>query len=199
MDFLEGRVTDSAAGAKRVCSPPHPFFWFLLNKEEKDVLQKATELLGESIKKIRSISHNLHSGLLKEIGLNEAIRGFTQKLNQSGKLEITTQLDDLYNSSNTENDINVYRIVQELCGNIIKHSDATHLTLASKAEDNGLNLTIQHNGKGLSQEEFEKLRFGNHGLGLKNIQNRIILLKGKINFQRIKDKNIISLHVPAAL
>ena len=52
------------------------------------------------------------------------IHSFTQKLSQPGRLEVTTELDEHYNSKNQENDISIYRVLQELCGNIIKHSHA---------------------------------------------------------------------------
>ena len=54
--------------------------------------------------------------------------------------------------------------MQELCGNIIKHSQATHFKIISHIENSILNFTIKHNGKGLTQEEFEKLRYEGKGL-----------------------------------
>ena len=164
-------------------------------KEDTEVYNKSLELLDDSIQKVRSISHNLHSAILKELGLNEALQSFTQKLNTE-KLHVTTELDPNYNSKNPESDISIYRIIQELCGNIMKHSRATQLKITSHIENNFLTFIIQHNGQGLTQDEFEKLRYESKGLGLKNIQNRIILLKGKINFERTETENTIILNVP---
>ena len=105
-------------------------------------------------------------------------------------------MDEHYNSKNQENDISIYRVLQELCGNIIKHSHAKLLKITSHVQNNILTFHITHNGKGLTQEEFERLRYQGKGLGLKNIQNRIILLKGKINFDRSEHENTITLNVP---
>ena len=165
-------------------------------KEDATVYNKSLELLDDSIQKVRSISHNLHSGILKELGLNQALQSFTHKLGQAGGLEIHIELDENYNSKNPESDISIYRIMQELFINIIKHSKATRLKITSRIEDNILTFTILHNGKGLTQDEFERLRYEGRGLGLKNIQNRIILLKGKINFEKSGDENIITLNTP---
>jgi len=165
-------------------------------KDDAAVYDKSLELLDDSIQKVRSISHNLHSGILKELGLNEALQSFTHKLGQAGGLEITTELDQTYNSKNPESDISIYRIIQELFNNIIKHSKATRLKLTSHIHDNILTFSIQHNGKGLTQDEFERLRYEGRGLGLKNIQNRIILLKGKINFEKSGTENLITLNTP---
>lgn len=164
--------------------------------EDREIYQKSLELLDESIHKVRSISHNLHSAILKELGLNHAVQNFTQKLNQPGKLEVTTELDENYNSKDPENDISIYRTLQELCTNIIKHSNASYLKITSRIENNILTFIIKNNGKGLTQDEFEKLRYQGKGLGLKNIQNRIILLKGKIHFDRGENENIITLNIP---
>ncbi len=164
--------------------------------EDNEIYKKSLELLDESINKVRSISHNLHSGILKELGLNHAIQNFAQKLSQPGKLEVITKLNENYTSKNSENDISIYRIVQELCGNIIKHSRAHQLKITSFIQNNFLIFVIQHNGNGLTQEEFEHLRYEKKGLGLKNIQNRMILLKGKIHFDKSNNENTITLNIP---
>ncbi|HYK46725.1 MAG TPA: ATP-binding protein [Parafilimonas sp.] len=166
--------------------------------DDASVYHKSLELLDDSIQKVRSISHNLHSGILKELGLNEALHSFTQKLGQAGGLEIVTDLDPNYNSKNPESDISIYRILQELFNNIIKHSKATSIRISSRIHGGHLQFVIEHNGKGLTQEEFERLRYEARGLGLKTIQNRIILLKGKINFEKSGDQNVITLNTPVS-
>jgi signal transduction histidine kinase len=109
------------------------------------------------------------------------------------------ETDDAYITANPENDISIYRIIQELCNNIIKHAHATEIFINSSVKDDYLNIIIRHNGKGLSQEEFEKLRYHSDGLGLKNIQNRIILLHGKIKFESNHDGDTTTLQIPIKL
>ena len=167
-----------------------------LDAKSKGLLTKTLELLDDSITKVRSISHNLHSAILKELGLNEAIRSFFQKIGQGASLETIVELDFVYQTGNPENDISIYRIIQELCNNIIKHGKATRLKIYSTAKNEELIFTLNHNGNGLSQEAFERLRFQSNGLGLKNIQNRIILLKGAIQFESEPDNHSIVLTIP---
>jgi signal transduction histidine kinase len=69
--------------------------------------------------------------------------------------------------------------------------------VSSTYNNNELDLAIFHNGHGLTQEEFEEMRFQKDGLGLKNIQNRIILLRGRIRFTRGDEGYRINIHVPA--
>jgi signal transduction histidine kinase len=87
-------------------------------------------------------------------------------------------------------------MVQELINNVMKHANANKLHVASTYAEEQLVLIITHNGNGLSQEQFEKLRYNKDGLGLKNIQNRVILLRGKINFDAAPDNNRITINIP---
>jgi two-component system NarL family sensor kinase len=171
----------------------------VLNEDDQQLHSKSISLLDESIDKVRSISHNLHSAILKELGLNEAIKSFLQKIAKGSNLKVAVETDDSYVTNNPENDISIYRIIQELCNNIIKHARATEILIKSSVEGNSLSITIKHNGRGLSQEEFEKLRYHSDGLGLKNIQNRIILLHGKIKFESSLDGDVTMLKIPIKL
>ena len=167
-----------------------------LDEKDKQLLDKSKELLDEGIKQVRSISHNLHSTLLKEFGLNEAIRHFLKKTVQGTLIEVNMDLDDSYMIQNPQTDIGVYRIIQELVNNILKHAHTNFIHLSSTLKDGVMTLSLEYNGSGLSQEEFEELRYKPEGLGLKNIQNRIILLKGSILFEKRKNDNLITLTIP---
>lgn len=168
----------------------------VLDERDQKLHEKGRELLNEVIQKVRGISHNLHSNILKEFGLNEAIRHFVKKVTQGTMIQATTALDDNYQTENAENDISIYRMVQELMNNILKYANATEFLISSTLEGNELNLVLFHNGDGLTQEQFEELRFRKEGLGLKNIQNRIILLKGTIHFTQGGEGYRINIHVP---
>lgn len=167
-----------------------------LDDRDKGLHDKGSELLNDVIQKVRGISHNLHSNILKEFGLNEAIRHFIKKITQGTIINATTALDDSYQTINADNDISIYRMVQELVNNILKYADASEIIISSTYKNNELDLIIFHNGEGLTQEQFEKLRYDKEGLGLKNIQNRVILLKGKIHFTHGEEGYRINIHVP---
>lgn len=167
-----------------------------LSDRDRQLYERSKELLDEGIQKVRGISHNLHSNILKEFGLNEAIRHFVKKVVQGEMLKATCELDDAYETKNPENDISIYRMVQELVNNILKHAGATSLHIVSVYSGNALTINIHYNGSGLSQQQFEALRYSKNGLGLKNIQNRVILLKGKISFQARHDDNTILISIP---
>lgn len=170
----------------------------VLDERDQKLHEKGRELLNDVIQKVRGISHTLHSNILKEFGLNEAIRHFIRKVTEGTLLNASTALDDNYQTENPDNDISMYRMVQELINNILKYAHATELLISSTLEDNQLQLVIFHNGDGLTQEQFEELRYQKEGLGLKNIQNRVILLKGNIHFTRGEEGYRIEIKVPVS-
>lgn len=167
-----------------------------MDDRDKQLYEKGKELLDEGISKVRGISHNLHSNILKEFGLNEAIRHFINKITPETVIQVSTDLDNSYATRNPENDISIYRMIQELINNILKHAHATTLKINSVATDHQLEIYIAHNGSGLSQAQFEELRYNKEGLGLKNIQNRVILLRGSIHFYSAPDDNSILIQIP---
>jgi two-component system, NarL family, sensor kinase len=168
-----------------------------LSESDRQDHGKVKEMIDESIQQVRSISHNLHSTILKEFGLNEAIRHFMKKVAGGTTLKSVVELDDEYQISNAETDLAVYRIIQELVNNLIKHAHPRLINIRSSLSENQLQIQIRHNGEGLTQAQFEEFRFNPAGLGLKNIQNRIILLKGNILFSKLDNgEYIIQLSIP---
>lgn len=168
----------------------------VLDEKDQNLHEKGRQLLNEVIQKVRGISHNLHSNILKEFGLNEAILHFLKKVTHDTLINATTALDEHYKTHNPDNDISIYRVVQELINNILKYANASEILISSELKNDVLELIIFHNGNGLSQEEFEQLRYQKEGLGLKNIQNRIILLKGTIHFTRGDEGCRINIKIP---
>ena len=158
--------------------------------------EKGKELLNEAINQVRGISHNLHSSILKEFGLNAALKNFIEKLAHNSVISATVALDNAYTTPVVDNEISIYRLVQELINNIIKHAAANKIHVSSTWNANALKLTIRHNGNGLTQKQYEELRFQKTGLGLKNIQNRIILLKGDLAFSQKPDGYYIDIYIP---
>jgi signal transduction histidine kinase len=167
-----------------------------LDEEDQAIHQRANILLDDGIGKVRGIAHNLHSSILKALGLHEAIENFVKKISHGTGIQIQFQLDKTYVSKQPDRDISVYRMVQELMNNLLKYAHPTRITIGSTQENGSLCITIAHNGDGLSQKAFEELRYKPDGLGLKNIQNRIILLKGSIEFYKHDTESGVKMSIP---
>lgn len=157
---------------------------------------KVKELLDDVIDKVRQISHNLHSSILKEFGLNEAIEHFIKKLTENNTIHTSFNLDRNFDSINTEDDISIYRLIQELVNNILKHSSATGIEISSTLKPEYIKFVIVHDGIGITNQQFVQLKHNKRGMGLKNIQNRIALLRGKIDFCKNEKGYEIHFEVP---
>lgn len=168
----------------------------VLDEKDKGLHEKGGDLLNSAIKKVRGISHNLHSNILKEFGFNEAVRHFLKEVAGSGLLEVNTELDDRYTSISSDNDISLYRMLQEMVNNTIKYAQAKNLHIGSVLEDGTLRVTLRHDGDGLDQQQFEELVYKKEGLGLKNIKNRALLIKGSVLFEKRKDGCYILISMP---
>jgi two-component system NarL family sensor kinase len=167
-----------------------------LNERDLQLHTKSKELLDDAIQKVRTIAHNLHSNILKEFGLNEAIRHFMKKITDGSMITTHLNLDDGYDIKESEDDISAYRLFQELLNNILKHAEPSEVKVESRFKENILSISITHNGNGLTQEDFEALRYKTEGLGLRNIQNRVILLKGLVTFSRQGNSYSIIFRIP---
>ncbi len=146
-------------------------------------LLNGIELLDESIKEVRNISHNMMPAVLQENGLCAAIEDFIRKINQAGSLNVT---HSIYNLQQDRFDktaqLTLYRIIQEIFNNIIKHAKATKVNMECVGHDDEIVVIIEDNGIGfdtLSKKE---------GIGLKNIRLRVDFLKGNFDIDSANEK-----------
>lgn len=146
-------------------------------KIESLEMQNSLDLLEDSIKEIREISHNMMPSSLTKFGLTSALKQFTNKINALGKLEIELQIVGFKERSDERIELVLYRIIQEIISNIIKHAEAKKVSIELVRHDDELILIIEDNGRG-----FDTANTENHGIGLKNIATRVEYLNGNVNF-----------------
>lgn len=139
---------------------------------EKSILQ-----LDNTIAELRKVAHNLMPEALVKFGLKNAILDFCNSMQLSSKTKIIfEQLGTERLLSNTA-DLYIYRIVQELINNAIKHADADQILVQLTKTNDKVLLTVEDDGKGFNTELIRSAK----GIGLKNIQQRVDYLKGKID------------------
>lgn len=172
-----------------------------LNKADivsQQVYGKGIELLNEATQIIRRMSHTLHSNVLQEFGFNDAVKHFLNILTSDQVVAVSTAMDDNFHFS-AENNVMIYRIIQELIQNIMKHAFATEIHINSLYKEGKYQLSVTHNGMGLTQAEFEELSFSDQSLGLKNMINRVLVLQGTLAFFRAEGAYKIVLMIPEKL
>jgi two-component system, NarL family, sensor kinase len=107
-----------------------------------------------------------------------------QKISGSGSMNASCRFHDYRERLHPDEELIIFRVIQELINNIFKHSNSSFIHLTQNLGPNKLFIRLHHDGKGLTQADFEKLNKSTVGLGLKNIQSRLKLLQGKILFEK---------------
>ena len=129
----------------------------LIHQEPAVQLQSifsAKQIIDDSIQLIRNISHSLMPPTLKNFGLESAIKDLFEKINGSGVINATTRFHDNRERLSEEQELLLFRILQELVTNIIKHSGAEFIHLTQNVQGNFSYFRIHHDGKGILQDEF---------------------------------------------
>jgi len=147
-------------------------------------IYNAKQIIDDTIQLIRNISHSLMPPTLKNFGLESAVNDLFQKISGSGSMNASCRFHDYRERLKVENELIIFRVIQELVNNILKHSNASFIHLTQNTSGNKFFIRIHHDGRGLTQTDFEKLNKSNVGLGLKNIQSRLKVLQGKIFFEK---------------
>ncbi len=139
--------------------------------------QRIAGLVDQACQDVRNISHELNMGVSENFGLVPALKELVAHLQVSNKIrvEFTASLSTIYIDS--ESEILIYRIVQELVSNVLKHAKATRLTisLTGFVEEGIINVLVQDNGKGFDANQTDK-RSG--GMGLDSLKEMVQKLDG---------------------
>ena len=159
----------------------------LVNLDKSTQLQSiynAKQIIDDTIQLIRNISHSLMPPTLKNFGLESAVNDLFQKISGSGSMNASSRFHDYKERLQAENELIIFRVIQELVNNILKHSNASFIHLTQNTSGNKFFIRLHHDGRGITQNDFNKLNKSNVGLGLKNIQSRLKVLHGKIFFEK---------------
>ncbi len=141
-------------------------------------LDRNMDMLDSSVEEMRRLAHNMMPETLVKFGLDIALKDFCNNVNQSGALQVSYQsfnLDDL--QLDQIRAVALYRVVQELINNTMKHAAASSAVVQISKTGEQLSVTVEDDGKGFNQQLLQHAK----GIGWANIQNRIEFLKGSLD------------------
>lgn len=143
-------------------------------KEQEKELKHLQYLAKETYQEVRKIAHNYNTGALITKGLIPSMQEIATQISGKNGIDIKVMNINVEHRIKNNIEIQVFRINQELLTNIIKHAEATEITIQFSEDNNELNAIIEDNGKGFDTKKTS------YGFGLSNIERRIEKLNGNL-------------------
>lgn len=151
---------------------------FKENTELSEQLEEIQNSALQSIEDVRTISHDLRPVLLERFGLTDAIINLCEEVEKASSFEWSYHVDDIDAVFPKKKEINFYRILQEACNNMLKHSKASQASLTIKKEGVKVSVTIYDDGIGFETAQLDKQL--TVGLGLTGMKERVETLHGEL-------------------
>jgi signal transduction histidine kinase/ligand-binding sensor domain-containing protein len=144
-------------------------------------LGEIRDAAGHAIEEVREIAYDLRPFQLDQLGLKLSIESMLKKASGDG-LRVSYDVEAITGAFAREQEINLYRIVQEALGNVIKHSEATEARVTVRRVGRAVELTIRDNGRGFAADGAGGPA-GRRGFGLQGIEERARMLGGQASFE----------------
>ncbi|WP_026904890.1 PAS domain-containing sensor histidine kinase [Pedobacter glucosidilyticus] len=154
-----------------------------LSGHKNEEFKNINQLIDQAVKETRAIAYELKPSILIDFGFSIGIKELAERLsttNFSIKAYINTLSDQLH----PEIQLSLFRIIQELINNCIKHAKATSAEIIVFTDKEKIDLIVHDNGKGFDTKHPETLK----GSGIKDIKSKVFLLNGELNIQSRKGK-----------
>ncbi|MBA3681926.1 MAG: sensor histidine kinase [Bacteroidetes bacterium] len=156
----------------------------LKSEKQKEAFKTALDLIDDSVKEVRIVSHNMMPNTLIKLGLASAIKEFITKIQGTPNLKVNLEIVGLTERLEQEKETVLYRVIQEVVANIIKHAKATEIGLQLIKHEKELSIIIDDNGIGFDTSKINSFE----GIGLKNIISRVEFINGTVHFDSTLNK-----------
>ena len=146
------------------------------NDNQEELLAKASEYILQAVEEIRGLSKRLNSSIVNTVGLQHSISDICNNMKQFNDIDVNVQLDQwIIDKLTPEQQVVIFRIIQEQSNNIIKYSCASTASISITEKQDQCSLVISDNGIGFNKEKQQA-----KGIGFINIFNRIDAYNGKV-------------------
>jgi signal transduction histidine kinase len=159
----------------------------IITPDNMAVFERSLDMLDTSIRELRRVAHNMMPEMLTKFGLDEALKEYCNTINATNLLRIKYQSIGMGTRIEKSAEIIIYRIIQELLNNIMKHAGATEAMVQLIKDEGRFSIMVEDNGKGFDIQ----LLKDNKGAGLTSIQSRVDYLKGQLDIHSEQDKGTL--------
>lgn len=157
----------------------------LQDNASPDLFNKTNTLIEEAYQKVRLVAHAKNSGVIAKQGLLKAVQQMADKVSASNKIHIEVLDHGLDNRLENSLELTLFRIMQELITNIVKHAKATTAEVHLTNHEDSINIMVEDNGKGFNPSQVTKT---NKGMGISSIDKRVAHLDGVMTIESEPNK-----------
>ena len=150
--------------------------------ETNALFQKSFELVDSASVEVRRIAHNMMPEVLIKLGLIQAVQELCNSINAGKLILVSLQSYGMDNRLNASTEMMLFRIVQELMNNIMKHAQATEAIIQFNREGHRLSVTVEDNGRGFNLQETSATN-----AGLESVKSRVNYLNGNLSIDSEKE------------
>lgn len=144
----------------------------------KEPLEEISSAAGQAIQEVRNVAYNLRPYELERLGLTVAIQDLVDHVAAASGIQFSPRLEEIDGEFSHEDEISVYRIIQEGLNNIARHSGASEAWLRTERADGEVVIVIRDNGRGFAPSSNGAREEGRHGFGLLGMAERARMLGG---------------------
>jgi two-component system NarL family sensor kinase len=161
---------------------------------EPKMMDETKKMLDDTISSVRRISRDLMPSTLEKFGLVHALKELCERFENTSRIPVSFAATGEITALDPQRELMIFRIIQELLNNAIKHSQANQISVKLTLA-NELVIDVEDDGVGFNVDEQKQDKQSGKGLGLFNIENRARLLNGALWFES-ETGSKISLTVP---
>jgi signal transduction histidine kinase len=147
------------------------------NPQQEKILNNTDTLLDEAYQKVRGMAHARNTGVIAKYGLLPAVESFAAKVGATRKLNIEVSHNDFTDRLENTLELSIFRMIQELITNVIKHARATEIQLQLARHDDYISILIEDNGIGFNASKLPQKQ----GMGLASIKKRVEVKGGSFH------------------
>lgn len=150
----------------------------ITDQDNKNKLHSTKELVSKAINDLRDLAKSMHGEKIAEIGLQQAVDNELKIIRNTGQYQTELIAEGEHYNLEPQSQMVLFRIVQEVLHNAIKHSKAKNITVHFNYGPNTFTLTVKDDGIGF---DLAKSEVTNNGIGLSSMKNRAALIGGKFS------------------
>ena len=163
-----------------------------------EYIKEISSASSSVIESVRTLSKNLHPYQLDNLGLSEALEAVVQRVEGLSEIQFEYSVERIDGLLEREQELHIYRILQELLNNIIKHSGAKHAEVFIGRSENEIVIKVKDDGKGISKAgDGTSIPTSVKGFGISSINERVSILHGTMTLESENNKGAsIYIRVP---